>query len=524
MSNLDTCPAGADGRPAHRRREARRDRPPTTRRPRRRRRTERQRRRRAARRRARTGGARRRLARRAWRLPALLWTSGPRRAWVAGYLRCVLRSPRAAGTGPRPWTRCCATLERRASCGELAAWAEAAADARGRRTIAQRRAGPGRTERGRGRPGIGTEPRRRPTAAPSSACPTARCGASTSSSGRPTASARSRCAWWRASCAAGGSCGCGATSSCPAGRRSGSTRQALFVAYYASAELGCFLALGWPMPARILDLFAEFRAATNGRRTPCGAGLLGAMVWHGLDGMAADEKDAMRALAMRGGPYSADERRGAARLLRGRRGRAGAAPAGDAARDPLPPAGRRPGARPSPAAGPLHGRRGPHGVERRPDRHAHARAAAGRLGRDQGGADRRGRRRVRRLRRPRVQGGPVRGLPRARGHPLAAAAERGAGAGRRHLPRPGQVVARAAAPAASSATRWASCGSTPSRSGRTGATAACSRPSAAGPAATSRATRRFVFGPATWIRGLIRPEPGTALAYVDFAMSTDTRN
>lgn len=24
----------------------------------------------------------------------------------------------------------------------------------------------------------------------------------------------------------------------------------LFVAYYASAELGCFLALGWPMPSR----------------------------------------------------------------------------------------------------------------------------------------------------------------------------------------------------------------------------------------------------------------------------------
>jgi DNA polymerase I len=28
---------------------------------------------------------------------------------------------------------------------------------------------------------------------------------------------------------------------------------------------------------------------------------------------------------------------------------------------------------------------------------------------------------------------------------------------------------------------------------------------------------RFIFGPATWLRSLIRPEPGTALAYVDFA-------
>ncbi len=41
----------------------------------------------------------------------------------------------------------------------------------------------------------------------------------------------------------------------------------LFVAYYASAELGCFPALGWPMPARVLDLFCEFRHLTNGSET-----------------------------------------------------------------------------------------------------------------------------------------------------------------------------------------------------------------------------------------------------------------
>ena len=35
--------------------------------------------------------------------------------------------------------------------------------------------------------------------------------------------------------------------------------ETLFVAYYASAELGCFKALGWPTPTRILDLYAEFR-------------------------------------------------------------------------------------------------------------------------------------------------------------------------------------------------------------------------------------------------------------------------
>jgi hypothetical protein len=84
---------------------------------------------------------------------------------------------------------------------------------------------------------------------------------------------------------------------------------ALLVAYYASAELGCFIALDWPMPARILDLFAEFRCLTNGLPIPCGNGLLGALIYHGLDGIAATDKDSMRALAQRGGPYTADEQR-----------------------------------------------------------------------------------------------------------------------------------------------------------------------------------------------------------------------
>jgi hypothetical protein len=64
----------------------------------------------------------------------------------------------------------------------------------------------------------------------------------------------------------------------------------LFVAYYASAELGCYRALGWPMPPRILDLFTEFRDRTNGLPTPAGAGLLGALTYFGIDGMAATEK------------------------------------------------------------------------------------------------------------------------------------------------------------------------------------------------------------------------------------------
>ena len=83
----------------------------------------------------------------------------------------------------------------------------------------------------------------------------------------------------------------------------------LFVAYYASAELGCHLALDWPMPERILDLYAEFRCKTSGLPTTCGNGLLGALAHHGLPALAAAEKTSMRELSLRGGPYSDDERR-----------------------------------------------------------------------------------------------------------------------------------------------------------------------------------------------------------------------
>ena len=79
---------------------------------------------------------------------------------------------------------------------------------------------------------------------------------------------------------------------------------ALFVAYYASAEIGCHLALNWPVPARILDLFAEFRNLTNGMPTVAGNGLVGALAHFGIDSIGAEEKDAMRALILRGGPWT----------------------------------------------------------------------------------------------------------------------------------------------------------------------------------------------------------------------------
>jgi hypothetical protein len=82
----------------------------------------------------------------------------------------------------------------------------------------------------------------------------------------------------------------------------------LFLAFYASAEFGCHLAMNWPMPERVLDLFAEHRCLTNGISTGYGNGLLGVLAYYGLDGLGVEEKGEMRALAMRGGPWAAAER------------------------------------------------------------------------------------------------------------------------------------------------------------------------------------------------------------------------
>ncbi len=80
------------------------------------------------------------------------------------------------------------------------------------------------------------------------------------------------------------------------------------MAYYSPAEWSCFLALGWGLPLRVLDLYVEFRNLTNGLDTVAGQGLVGALAHFGLDSIGSAEKQEMRELAMRGGPYTAQER------------------------------------------------------------------------------------------------------------------------------------------------------------------------------------------------------------------------
>jgi DNA polymerase I len=182
----------------------------------------------------------------------------------------------------------------------------------------------------------------------------------------------------------------------------------LFVAYYSSAEFGCHCALGWLMPARILDLFTEFRCGTNGLTVPAGNGLIGALTAFGLDTMGATEKKELQTAIGNGtwpGRYTPEEILdycmsdvdALARLLPVM-----------APRIDLPRAL-------------LRGRYMAHGIRRHPDRHADAGEAAALLGADPRPADRAHRCRLRRLRRAYFQRREVRSLSSSRRHSLAQA-------------------------------------------------------------------------------------------------------
>jgi DNA polymerase I-like protein with 3'-5' exonuclease and polymerase domains len=87
------------------------------------------------------------------------------------------------------------------------------------------------------------------------------------------------------------------------------TRNQTLVAYYASAELNCFNALGWEWKGEILDLYTEFRNFSNGVTHPFGRSIIGALKYFGLPSIESAHKDEMRALAMRGGPFTDNEKK-----------------------------------------------------------------------------------------------------------------------------------------------------------------------------------------------------------------------
>jgi hypothetical protein len=72
-------------------------------------------------------------------------------------------------------------------------------------------------------------------------------------------------------------------------------KDSLFIAYFASAEFSCHLALGWPLPETVLDLFTQFRARMNSDPVIVdGNGEINALNEFRIDNMGQAVKDANR--------------------------------------------------------------------------------------------------------------------------------------------------------------------------------------------------------------------------------------
>ena len=85
----------------------------------------------------------------------------------------------------------------------------------------------------------------------------------------------------------------------------------LILTYNASAEVGCHQALGWEIPERIVDLFVEFKRHVCGKSVPDGKGQLGALAYFQLPaGIAKEEKKTWQMLAAAGGPFTKEQREG----------------------------------------------------------------------------------------------------------------------------------------------------------------------------------------------------------------------
>ena len=80
------------------------------------------------------------------------------------------------------------------------------------------------------------------------------------------------------------------------------------VCYFAPAEVQSMLALEWDLNVSVIDLFAEFRCQTNGNPNVGRNSLVIALKFNGLDHLIPEEKDSMRGLILSGGPWSKGQR------------------------------------------------------------------------------------------------------------------------------------------------------------------------------------------------------------------------
>ena len=83
----------------------------------------------------------------------------------------------------------------------------------------------------------------------------------------------------------------------------------LVVSFVFNAEGTCHLSLGQPLPKNVLDLSHEFKRHVNGKGIPRkNQGLIGALQYFGLDTIAPKRKDVMRERIMKGWPFTSEER------------------------------------------------------------------------------------------------------------------------------------------------------------------------------------------------------------------------
>jgi DNA polymerase I-like protein with 3'-5' exonuclease and polymerase domains len=85
----------------------------------------------------------------------------------------------------------------------------------------------------------------------------------------------------------------------------------LFCAYYASAELKCYIQLGWDLPERVFDFLVEWKWLTNGAYCSLiaqyGYSLPYCLASNHIRSITAAEKKDMRDLIMAGGPWTDSE-------------------------------------------------------------------------------------------------------------------------------------------------------------------------------------------------------------------------
>jgi hypothetical protein len=84
----------------------------------------------------------------------------------------------------------------------------------------------------------------------------------------------------------------------------------LYLTFSAGAEVSCHIALGWPIPERVVDTMAEFRVITNGLPGVGKSNILTACKLFGVETSTTEEyKKMMRDRILAGPPYSVADRK-----------------------------------------------------------------------------------------------------------------------------------------------------------------------------------------------------------------------